>query len=351
MEGGARSSKFLQRLTNWEFWPAWITNIPVVLFWLYHSARTGSLFFFSAVNPGAVSGGLLGNSKMKILESIPRRYLPVSARFSPSGSTLDAILDFMAARSITFPVILKPDIGERGLMVRRIDSRADLEAYLARANYELILQEYIDYPLEVSVLSYLIPGTGEAGISSVCVKEFLQVTGDGEQSILQLIRQSPRARLYEEVLAETWWQRWKEVPRSGEDIALQPIGNHCKGTKFLNANDRIDQQLVDTFTGILKEMDGFNYGRFDLRCASWEHLKKGEHLRILEFNGVNSEPAHVYDPDYPLWKSYRDFFRQWALMARIYHAQSKLGYKPMRFREAIAQGKKYFQYLQAVKSM
>ena len=341
----------MYRLKNWEFWPAWITNIPVVGFWLLQAVKTGNLFFFTTVNPGTMNGGMLGNSKMKILDAIPRQYLPQSARFSDTPDRREKIMSFMRKNNIEFPVILKPDIGERGLRVMRIGNTGELDKYLGNAGYDLILQEYVDYPMEVTILCYIIPGTSEAGITSVCKKEFLGVKGDGVRSILQLIRDSERGRLYENVLRETWDDAWHRVPEADETVYLQPIGNHCKGTKFINANHQIDARLIGTFTGILKQMEGFSYGRFDLRCKSWEGLKAGRDFKVLEFNGVNSEPAHVYDPAYPVWRKYRDYYRQWALMRRIYQAQAARGIRPLKLKDAIRQGKQYFQYLQAVKSI
>lgn len=338
-------------MRNWEFWPAWLTNIPVVGFWLFQAVKTGHLFFFSTVNPGAMNGGLLGNSKMKILDAIPDRYIPKSGLFKANAERPMMIRAFMRNNGMDFPVILKPDIGERGLLVQRIRNWAELDIYLNNAGFDVILQEYVDYALEVTILCYTIPGTDEKGITSVCEKEFLHIEGDGRRTILQLIRGHERGRLYEHLLKASWQDDWSGVPGKGETVYLQPIGNHCKGTKFINANHRIDQQLVDTFTGILDQMEGFHYGRFDLRCASWESLRAGKDFRILEFNGVNSEPAHVYDPGYPIVRKYRDFYRQWALMARIHRAQATQGIRPMKLRDAIRQGKRYFQYLQAVKSI
>lgn len=338
------------KMKNWEFWPFWLTNIPIVAFWLFQAARTRKLFFFSTVNPGARTGGMLGNSKMEILKVIPTEYLPNTEKFKPSPNRKQEILDFLKKHSLSFPIVLKPDIGERGLNVSRIDHEIELDNYLNQAAFDVILQEYIDYPMEVTILCYQIPDSTEVGITSVCMKEFLSITGDGKQSIHSLIQLDERARLYEEVLFKKWHSKWDRIPKAHEKVWLQPIGNHCKGTKFLNANDQIDQQLIETFTGILYRMEGFNFGRFDLKCESWNLLKQGKAFKILEFNGVNSEPAHVYDPNYGLLDRYRDYYQNWALMARIHKAQVNRGIKPLELKEGLKEGKQYFRYLKAVKS-
>ena len=195
-----------------------------------------------------------------------------------------------------------------------------------------------------------MPDSEEAGITSVCVKEFLSVMGNGQNSVRELIQADTRASLYEDVLKEKWAVSWNDIPKKGNRVWLQPIGNHCKGTKFLNANDQIDDELVETFSGILRQMNDYYYGRFDLRCVSWEQLKEGRNMKILEFNGVNSEPAHVYDPDYGILNRYRDFYRQWSLMAMIHEAQTSRGIRPLPFKEVMEAVTKYFKYLKVVKS-
>jgi len=77
-------------------------------------------------------------------------------------------------------------------------------------------------------------------------------------------------------------------------VVLEPIGNHCRGTTFLNANDIIDEKLTKVFDSISNRIPGFYFGRYDLRCSSIEDLKKGKNVRIIELNGAGSEPDNIY---------------------------------------------------------
>lgn len=53
---------------------------------------------------------------------------------------------------LDFPFIVKPNIGERGIGVELIRNKFDFKNYLAlHDNSDLILQEYINYPLEFGV--------------------------------------------------------------------------------------------------------------------------------------------------------------------------------------------------------
>ena len=76
-------------------------------------------------------------------------------------------------------------------------------------------------------------------------------------------------------------------------------------------------QSMVYFIGIAKDFKGFYFGRFDLKVASLEDLYQGKHIKIMELNGVTSEPAHVYDPNYKLWKAYVEIAKNMDICSRI----------------------------------
>ncbi len=57
--------------------------------------------------------------------------------------------------------------------------------------------------------------------------------------------------------------------------------------------------------------------------------------RFLEINGTNSEPAHIYDPDYSLFNAYREVIKHMNLVYKISKANIALGVKPMPFSDLI----------------
>ena len=71
----------------------------------------------------------------------------------------------------------------------------------------------------------------------------------------------------------------------GEVKHLVVIGNHARGTTFLNANHLITPQLIDVFDAISKQVEGYNFGRYDIRVPSLEDLYAGRNIKILELNG------------------------------------------------------------------
>jgi hypothetical protein len=110
-----------------------------------------------------------------------------------------------------------------------------------------------------------------------------------------------------------------------EKLVLEPIGNHCRGTKFLNGNYLINSNLVQVFDKIAKPIDGFYIGRFDLKVNSIEDLNDGLNIKIMELNGVSSEPAHIYDPTTFIFKAYQALFNHYKLIFIIAKQNIELG--------------------------
>ncbi len=337
------------KLTNWEYWPAYIANIPVVFFWLWFAIRARKLFFFTAINPAIETGGMLGASKFGILKLFPGELIPESLLLMKGKKRMKTVQDWMATNQIGFPIILKPDVGERGFLVKKANGVQDIEDYLVRAECDVIAQAFVDLPIEISVFYSRLPGAEEGQISSLCLKEYLQVEGDGQSTVEELMRSKNRAFLQLKRLKVMDPEVLMYVPARSERILLEPIGNHSRGTKFINGNQQIDEKLVQRFDRLFRKVEGVNYGRFDLKCQSLEDLRSGGPMKIFEFNGVASEPAHVYDPDYSVWKAYGDFFKHWRRLFDIYKIQSNRGVPVIPFWEAVFRVPGHFLYLNRVR--
>jgi hypothetical protein len=124
---------FFYKLYHWEYWPAWLFNIPVVCIWLWHSLRAGSLFFFAAANPAIETGGLLGESKEAIMRQIPDQWKP-SSLFVEKHTRLASLLGTLQDAQIRYPLFAKPNIGERGFRVAKINDQKEMEAYHGEVN-------------------------------------------------------------------------------------------------------------------------------------------------------------------------------------------------------------------------
>jgi ATP-grasp domain len=320
-------SLFWAKLTRYEYWPWWVFYLPIVPYFVYQAIRARSLAFFTSANPFIELSGLVNESKADIMAHLPAQYKPETL-FFPGQTPWQQVRAELERRGIDWPVIIKPNIGERGKGVERIKTEAELATYLAHHAEDFIVQPYIDFPLELGVLYYRMPGSTQGRITSLTQKEFLAVVGDGQQSIRQLVGNSVRARLQLTALEARLGPQLDLVLPKGEQRLLEPIGNHSRGTKFVNANPHINPALHAVFDQIAAKVPGFHYGRFDLRVPSWEALYAGRDIRIVELNGISSEPGHIYDPNYRLVRAYRDVAEHLRIMADISLAQRKRGILP-----------------------
>ena len=104
------------------------------------------------------------------------------------------------------------------------------------------------------------------------------------------------------------------VLRNGEELVLVPYGNHVRGAKFLDDSQLIDEQLTKTIDSICKKVDGFYFGRLDIRYNDWEELKQGKNFSIIELNGSGSEPTHIYDPKHSVFWAWKEIAKHWKIL-------------------------------------
>ena len=58
------------RISRWEYWPPWLTYLPVVGYVMWLALRHRSLTLFTAANPAMPAGGFVGESKFEILRGL-----------------------------------------------------------------------------------------------------------------------------------------------------------------------------------------------------------------------------------------------------------------------------------------
>ncbi|QNL21672.1 D-alanine--D-alanine ligase [Hyphobacterium sp. CCMP332] len=319
-------------IPKWEFWPAWLFYIPVYIYasWLVLKARNTT--FFSLSNPVMKWGGLFAYSKFKILDALPEHRIPLQLLISPTTSPAEA-LAMLHKKGIAFPLILKPDKGERGKQVAFIENESAFYEYSLWGKVEVIVQEFINWPLEIGVLWIRDMSHNIGFISSLMERSLLTITGNGLDSVEKLLHKNNRYRPYIKKIKERYPQKSDYIPKNGEQFLIEPIGNHSRGTIFLNAMDKIDVHLVDVMNQLLIPVTGFNYGRLDIRTKSWEELKAGRNFKVLEINGANSEPAHIYNPNSSILKAYKTLFQHWKYMHRIAVYNRKKGLVSENFSE------------------
>jgi hypothetical protein len=214
-------------------------------------------------------------------------------------------------------LIGKPDIGMRGMGVKKLHHREDLIAYIQQSKVNFLIQEFIPLENEVGIFYYRFPNKEKGHISGMVQKEFLTVLGDGQSTILELLKKNNRYILQLPSLIKVYGNKLHEVLPEGKETILVPYGNHARGAKFVNISHLIDEQLTATIDSICSQVDGFYYGRMDIRFNTWEELKQGKNFSIIEINGAGSEPTHIYDPKHSIFFAWKEIIRHLKILYTI----------------------------------
>jgi hypothetical protein len=331
-------NNFLIKLFNWEYWPTNVVYFPIKIYAIWLAIKAKSFTLFTITNPLIETGGLFGASKARQLAYLSNELKPKTILFTANDSK-ESILNRMESENISYPFIAKPDRAERGIGVALIHSEEEFYKYLSSIRCDFIVQPYIDYPFEAGVFYIKKPGEEKGQIPSIVVKEFLTVVGDGKKSLLQLMEEMDRARLVIDKVRLRIGDNINAIIPKDKVYLVEPIGNHNRGTKFVNGNEHISLELALIFDKIAGQIPEFYYGRFDLRAPSLEHLKRGEDIKIVEVNGVNAEPAHIYDPNFPLVEGITTLAKHWRWIFEIGDLNRKRGFKP----SSLSELKKYWK--------
>jgi len=307
---------FFIRLLHWEYWSFNTVYLPIIIVWVWLSARARSFFFFSASNPGILYGGFLMESKKAIYDILPDGYYPKTLFFK-AGTEGSTVIEQIKELQFSYPLIGKPDIGERGKGVQKLMNKQDVLMYAASSAFDFLIQECSPYAKEVGIFYCRYPNQDKGLISGIVRKEFLSVTGDGSSSIRELCRKEKRFILQLPELENIWGDQLDQVLPEGTARQLVPYGNHSRGAKFLDDSHLIDSALTNFMDNICSQIKGFHYGRLDVRFKTWEELKQGKHFSIIELNGAGSEPTHIYDPRHSLFFAWKEIIRHWKILWRI----------------------------------
>ena len=285
-------------------------------------------------------------SKKEIYDLIPSEYYPKTLLIEPT-ETLEAIQEKIKEAAIEFPLIAKPDIGLRGTAVKKIHNKQELAAYFSKANFNVLIQSLIPYENEIGLFYVKLPNQ-PGKITGIVAKEFMILTGNGKNTIRELLHEDKRYLLQLEVLEEEYKDKLNTILSEGETINLVPYGNHCRGTKFVDASHEITPEMIESFNIICSQINGFHFGRMDIMYHSYEDLAQGKNFQIVEINGAISEPTHMYDPKHSLWFGWKELTRHFHYMYVISKHNRKKGANYLTFKEGVREFKKHQKYYDTI---
>jgi hypothetical protein len=311
----------------------WLFYAPVAIWTVWLAVRHRGYRSLSAANPGIPDGGIVGESKIEILSKLPARWTIPFAAIEPAitDERVQSLGVAMRSRGWEFPLILKPDVGQRGTGVRLVRTLGEAADYLSVMTTRVVAQPFHPGPFEAGVFYYRFPGSQRGRILAITDKHFPAVVGDGRSSVEDLVWAHPRYRMQARTFLTRLGDKRPQVPRSGERVTLGIAGNHAQGAMFTDGRALITPALEARIDEIARECDGFFIGRFDIRYSDRDAFMAGREVAIVELNGATAECTSVYDPNGSLLAAYRQLFRQWALVFAIGAANRRLGRRASSF--------------------
>ncbi len=322
-----------KRLTKWEFWPAKAIYPPVFVYSMLLALKYRSLTLPTLCNPMVPGGGLLDESKLEILRRLRDGGAPV-APFVEISAGLSADQQFAVVKaamkewSSDYPVVVKPEQGERGKGVCIVKSDGMLRETLSRPGGNLITQKFAP-GIEFGVLYWRYPDDAIGAISSITRKVYTSVVGDGVSTLEQLILSDARAVCSAATFLKNHSNELYHIPEKEEVVKLVEIGTHARGSLFLDACHLSTEALLEAMNRISHSVDGYYLGRFDLKVPDEAALMRGENLQIVELNLLTSEPTHMYDPKHSVFDAWKLLTTQWRRAFEIGAQLRNRGLKPM----------------------
>lgn len=328
-----RGHPALRRWREWEFWPPALFYLPVALHYAHLALRHRSVTLPSAANPGMRHGGLVGESKFATLDELQRKHPAFTAATwllppAPPAARARALARLMEAEALAFPLVLKPDTAQRGCGFKSARSMADAVRHLEKIPGPLLVQRYIPGPHEAGIFYLRHPDQPAGRLFALTEKLFPHIEGDGARTVGALVRADPRAAVMARTYAARLASRWDEVLPVGTRLRLVEAGNHAQGCVFRDGARLRSPELEARIDEISRSLEGFYFGRYDVRYADEGALRRGEGFQILELNGASAEATGIYDATQTLGGATAVLFEQWEHAFAIGAALRARGHRP-----------------------
>ncbi|TVR08396.1 MAG: ATP-grasp domain-containing protein [Salinarimonadaceae bacterium] len=340
LTGGPLYPTFKRRLSDQAFY------VAPALMWCALALRHGGPTVPTAANPAMEAGGLWGESKSQCLSlfgPLARKWLaPWIVVERRHGDAFDdarvaEVCAALAQAGVAFPLVTKPDRGYQGWGVKLAHSPADLAEYLAALpqGAGLMLQAYVAYQGEAGVFYVRRPGEARGRIASMALTYAPHVLGDGRRTLSALVGDDCVLRKSAEIFAARHGAEWDSVPEAGRIVPLTETRAARVGAVYRDAISLVTPALEERIDAIARDIEGFHFGRFDLRFDTLERFLEGEDLLILELNGAGAEMLHIWDGAKTLRQAYASLWRQYSYLFEIAAENIRNGVRPLGLRAMI----------------
>lgn len=364
LQGMPALGKMNHKVSVSEKIPQFIFYSPLGIRWILLGLRYRNFMLPTIANPHIEAGGLWGESKSRLMQQVsgscqlwisPFTTVTLDKKFRPE-EWLSVALKNLQDSDIKFPFVAKPDIGWQGYGVRIMNNQKELLDYFRTfpLNNTVIMQKIIPFEGEAGVFYSRMPGEKHGKVTSLTLRYFPHIIGNGRNTVWDLICQDERmnfkSRYYlgkDHLHSGVSTESLTTIPEEGEIVQLAFIGSIRVGGLYKNGEKFITDELNKRFDDIACSMPEFYFGRFDIKFKSIELLMQSIDFQIFEINGAGAEAIHVWDNETPLLKSYRELFKYQSLLFKISHKNRKRGYKPMKMKEFYTFTKQYNNLISA----
>ncbi len=329
------------KITHYEFWPTAVFYAPGIIYYLWCCLKNRHLGLLSVANPGMLKVGIFQAPKAEVLKQLGKKHpehilqsLTLAAK--ERNNWVELSYKFIKQHSLKFPIIVKPQIGQRGADIKLTHSQAELAAALNAIPKDALymLQEFAP-GIEYGVHYARLPNKEDGWIFSLGRKDSIYLQGDGVNNLQHLIMHHPRACIMYKVHLAKHQDKLGWVPAKDEKFKLVEIGTHSRGAIFNDSRELITAELTKQIDALSKGYPGFFIGRYDILALSQQDLQAGRNFKVVELNSVMGEPPHMYDPDNSLWQGYVALFQYIKLVVTIAKENIALGNHPLGWRDFI----------------
>ena len=323
-----------RQVGRFEQLPKWLNLVPMVTQWLWLGLRYRSFTLPSSANPRITAGGLVGEGKLEYFRIMGPLARAATAEHVGvhigTDTTIEDLAQAMTEAGLNFPVVVKPDLGWCGYGVSKLTDTDALATYLSGfpRGQTLVLQRYLAEEGEAGLFYVRHPDEPTGTLIGVLLRHYPRVVGNGRDTVAALIAADSRlTRLTGDALHRCSHDP-TAVPQLGETVRLSTIASTRVGGRYEDATTEVTPALTARVDAIARDMQDFHVGRFDVRYATMDALRRGE-FTIMEVNGAGSEAVHAWDPKYSIADVYRIVFAKQRLLFRIADAQRRAGHRPI----------------------
>jgi len=311
------------------YWVAKLFYYQSLLYYYLNVIRFGSFTYFSAANPAMSYGGMLGDKKSDTYKILPSNLVPITI----VTSNKENYKSELKKAGLVFPIFVKPDIGFKGFKVAKIEDEKMLDEFVrSYGEQSFLIQEFVAYQREYSILVYRYPKSGLHGVSSFIEKSYPVIIGDGKQSVGSLIDQHPNPFLKKTWIKKRHANKLNTILSQDEKLVIEEIGNYSRGAKFHSLNHLLNQDYNSWAGRFFDQVNGIDFCRIDLKADSPVTMLEGQY-KIIEINGAKGEPLHTYDPKYGIFQIIKEVHKHWMNLKVIVQERQQMNYDFPSFKE------------------